>query len=277
MEKQKGTGLLAVKYIVLILFFIACIYPLIWLVINSFKPQEELFSNTWGLPVKWTLDNYKHAVIDGKIGKYFFNSVLVSVVSVLGTIILSVMASYGLTRLKWKLSKLALSVFLLGLMIPTYGSVIPLYSMFNRVGILNTYWAVIIPHITFAIPTAVFILTGFFIAIPGELEEAAIIDGCTLVQCFRKVIMPVVVPGVVTITVISFINIWNDLLFSQIFLTDKSMMPLPIGLTEFKGIYSTDYVGMIAAIVITVIPVIAVYVILHEKIIDGMVAGAVKG
>lgn len=275
MNRQKVLTIL--KYIILVLFLIACLYPLLWLILNSFKTQEELFANTWGLPRVWTLENYKHAVVDGKIGIYFLNSVVVSAISVAGTIVLSVMASYGVTRLKWKLSKTTLSIFLLGLMIPAYGSVIPLYSIFNRIGILNTYLAVIIPHITFALPTAIFILTGFFIAVPRELEEAAIIDGCSLFQAFRKVVTPVVVPGIVTVTVISFINIWNDLLFSQIFLTDKKKMPLPIGLTEFQGIYSTDYVGMIAAIVITVIPVIIVYVILHEKIIDGMIAGAVKG
>lgn len=277
MNKHRQRILSILKYTILILFLIACLYPLLWLIINSFKTQDELFLNTWGLPQVWTLENYKHAVIDGKIGIYFGNSILVSVISVLGTIVLSVMASYGVTRLRWKLSNLTLGIFLLGLMIPAYGSVIPLYSIFNKAGILNTYIAVIIPHITFALPTAIFILSGFFIAVPRELEEAAIIDGCSLIQAFRKVVMPVVVPGIVTITVISFINIWNDLLFSQIFLTDKAKMPLPIGLTEFKGIYATDYVGMIAAIVITVIPVIIVYVILHDKIIDGMIAGAVKG
>ncbi len=276
-NRQKFDFLLVLKYIVLIIIMITCLYPIIWLVLNSFKTQEDMFSNTWGLPTTWTLENYKHAIIDGNIGRYFMNSVIVSVISVIGTIILSVMASYGVTRLKWKLSKMTWNIFLLGMMIPAYSSIIPIYSIFNKIHILNTYLAVIIPHITFALPTSIFILTGFFVTLPRELEEAAIIDGSSLIQAFRKVIMPIVVPGIVTITVISFINIWNDLLFSQIFLTDRKKMPLPIGLTEFKGIYATDYVGMIAAIVVTVIPVIIVYVILHEKIIDGMISGALKG
>ena len=263
MENKKEKILLSIKYVILIIFFITCIYPIIWLIINSFKTQEDLFNNPWGLPTTWTLINYKHAIIDGEIGKYFLNSVIVSV--------------YGITRLKWKLSKLTLSIFLLGMMIPAYGALIPLYSIFNKINILNTYLAVIIPHITFALPTAIFILSGFFIAIPRELEEAAIIDGCSLIQAFRKVIAPIVLPGVVTVTVITFIGAWNDLLFSQIFLTDEDMMPLPIGLTKFQGIYATDFVGMIAAIVVTVVPVIIVYIILHKKIIDGMIAGAVKG
>ena len=277
MENKKEKILLSIKYVILIIFFITCIYPIIWLIINSFKTQEDLFNNPWGLPTTWTLINYKHAIIDGEIGKYFLNSVIVSVCSVTSTVVLSVMAAYGITRLKWKLSKLTLSIFLLGMMIPAYGALIPLYSIFNKINILNTYLAVIIPHITFALPTAIFILSGFFIAIPRELEEAAIIDGCSLIQAFRKVIAPIVLPGVVTVTVITFIGAWNDLLFSQIFLTDEDMMPLPKGLTKFQGIYATDFVGMIAAIVVTVVPVIIVYIILHKKIIDGMIAGAVKG
>lgn len=276
-EKQKFGPVLVLKYIVLIIFFVACLYPILWLVINSFKTNEDLFANTWGIPVKWTLENYKHAIIDGEIGRYFINSVIVSVISVVINLVLSVMAAYGVTRLKWKYSKLVLSIFMLGMMIPAYGSIIPLYNIFNKIGILNTYIAVIIPHVTFALSISIFIMTGFFISLPVELEEASIMDGCNLMKAFRKVIVPVVTPGIVTVAVISFINIWNDLLFSQIFLSDQDKMPLTIGLTQFQGIYSTDYVGMIAAIVITVIPVIVVYVILHERIIEGMVSGAVKG
>lgn len=277
MKQQKMGPLLVVKYIVLILFFIACLYPLVWLVINSFKTNEDLFANTWGLPIKWTLENYKHAIVDGNIGRYFLNSIFVSVISVALTLILCIMAAYGVTRLKWKRSKLVMGIFLLGMMIPAYGSIIPMYNIFNKIGILNSYIAVIIPHVTFALPMGIFIMTGFFAGLPVELEEASIIDGCALMTSFRKVIIPVAIPGIVTVAVISFINIWNDLLFSQIFLTDQDKMPLTIGLTQFQGIYSTDYVGMIAAIVVTVVPVIIVYIILHEKIIDGMISGAVKG
>lgn len=276
-EEHKFNPAIVLKYVVLILFFAACIYPLLWLIINSFKTNEDLFANTWGIPVEWVMENYKHAIIDGNIGKYFLNSVAVSIISVALALVLSVMAAYGVTRLKWKYSKVVLGIFLLGMMIPAYGSIIPMYSIFNKMKILDTYMAVVIPHVTFALPMGIFIMTGFFTSLPKELEEASIMDGCTLIKSFCKVIVPVVVPGIVTVAVISFINIWNDLLFSQIFLTDRDKMPLTIGLTQFQGIYATDYTGMIAAIVVTVIPVIIVYVVLHERIIDGMIAGAVKG
>ncbi|QUI25810.1 carbohydrate ABC transporter permease [Vallitalea pronyensis] len=259
------------------MFLVVCMFPLLWLILNSFKTQEDLFTNTWGLPKSWTLNNYVNAVIEGNIGNYFINSLLISVVSVSITIFLSTMTSYGITRLKWKLSGIVLSLFLMGMMIPTYGSIIPLYSIFNMTHILGKYIAVIIPNVTFAIPMSIFIMTGFFSTLPRELEEAAIIDGCSLLKAFWKVIMPLVKPGIITIAVISFINAWNDLLFPQIFLSDQNKMTLPVGLMAFKGMYATDYVGMIAAIVITVIPVIVIYSLLHQRIIGGLVSGAVKG
>lgn len=269
--------LLAIQYIILSFFLVTCIYPIIWMVINSFKSTEELFTNTWGLPHNVTIANYYNALVKNRMLTYFGNSVLISALSVAFTLILALLAAYGVTRLRWRGGPLMLKVFLLGLMIPAYGSIIPLYSMFMRMGILNQYTAVIIPHVTFGLSTAIFILSGFFISIPQAMEEAAVIDGCSVIGAFFRVVCPLATTGTVTVSVISFVAVWNDLLFSQIFLNEKSKMPLPIGLMEFKGMYATDHAGMIAAVVITVIPIILVYTILHKYIIEGMVAGAVKG
>lgn len=266
-----------ILYVILSVFLVTCIYPIIWLLINSFKTTDELFANTWGLPKTFTLQNYYHAIVKNKMLLYFRNSVFVSAVSVAVILLVSLMAAFGVTRLRWKYGSLFLKIFLLGLMVPAYGSIIPLYSIFMKMGILNHYISVIIPHVTFGLATAIFILSGFFLSIPAALEEAAVIDGCSVPILFFKVMCPLVAPGAVTVTVISFVNIWNDLLFSQIFLNEKSMMPLTIGLMEFQGMYATDHAGMIAAVVITVIPVIIVYTILHRYIIEGMIAGAVKG
>lgn len=268
---------MAILYVILAIFLITCIYPIIWMLVNSFKTTDELFANTWGLPKEFTLKNYYNALVKNHMLTYFGNSVLVSVISVGLILILSLLAAYGVTRLRWKWGPLMMKVFLLGLMVPAYGSIIPLYSMFMKMGILNQYVAVIIPHVTFGLATAIFILSGFFASIPAALEEAAIIDGCSVWTAFCRVVCPLVAPGVVTVAVISFVSVWNDLLFSQIFLNDKAKMPLAIGLMEFQGMYSTDHAGMIAAVVITVIPVIIVYTILHKYIIEGMIAGAVKG
>ena len=239
---------LVIKYVSLIGFTILCIYPLVWLFLSSFKTNAELYTNTWGLPEQWSMTNYVNAVVKGGVFRYFGNSVIIAVSAVLVTVILATMASYAIARMHWKLANLTHSIFLLGMMIPIYALVIPLFSIFKGMGLLDT-----------------------------ELEEAAIIDGCTVFQCFFKIILPIAKSSVVTVAVVQFINVWNDLLLPRIFLTDSSKMTLPVGLTNFQAMYSTDYVGMIAAVIITIIPSVVVYILLHKQIMEGMVAGAVKG
>lgn len=265
------------KYAALCLFTLTCLYPMIWLFFNSFKTNAELFENPWGLPASFSMKNYISALVEGHIADYFMNSVLIAGIAVIIGVLLSCMVSYAITRMQWKLSGFMLWVFLLGMMIPAYATIIPLFSMFNRMKILNTHAAVILPHITNSFPMAIFILTGFFSTIPKDIEEAAVIDGCSIYRIFYQIILPISRSSIVTVAVIVFINIWNDLLLPQIFLTDRSKMTLPVGLTEFQGQYATDYVSMIAAVVITIIPSIVVYIILHKNIMEGMVAGAVKG
>ncbi|WP_330588082.1 carbohydrate ABC transporter permease [Faecalicatena contorta] len=264
-------------YLILIIFLLTCLYPLIWMILSSLKTQQELYTNPWGVSTALTLDNYMKALTEGAIGRYFLNSVIITGASVLITVALSVSAAYGIVRLKWKMSKVVLSLFMLGMMLPAYSAIIPLYSIFIKMGILNTYLAVIIPNVVFGLAMGVFIMSGFFSGVPRELEESAIIDGCSLPKAFLSIIFPLVRSGTVTVTVITFVNVWNELLFSQIFLNDKNLMPLTVGLTEFKGQYGTDHVGMMAAIIITVIPAILLYTAFHDKIVDSMVAGAVKG
>ena len=268
---------LVIKYVLLIGFTILCIYPLVWLFLASFKTNAELYTNTWGLPEQWSMTNYINAVVKGGVFRYFGNSVIIAVSAVLVTVILATMASYAIARMHWKLANLTHSIFLLGMMIPIYALVIPLFSIFKGMGLLDTHLAVIIPQIAVGFPMAIFIICGFMRSIPTELEEAAIIDGCTVFQCFFKIILPIAKSSVVTVAVVQFINVWNDLLLPRIFHTDSSKMTLPVGLTNFQAMYSTDYVGMIAAVIITIIPSIVVYILLHKQIMEGMVAGAVKG
>lgn len=268
---------LVIKYIMMIFFTIMCLYPLLWLFLASFKTNQELYFNTWGLPESWQLSNYANAIVKGKVLQYFGNSVIIAVSAVVVTVILSTMASYAITRMHWKMSKFVYGLFLLGMMVPVYGLIIPLFSIFKAMGLLNNHLAVIIPQIALGFPMAIFIICGFMGSIPKELEEAAIIDGCTVFCCFSRIILPITKSSVVTVAVVQFINVWNDLLLPRIFLTDSKKMTLPVGLTNFQAMYSTDYVGMIAAVIITIIPSIIVYIILHKQIMEGMVAGAVKG
>ena len=273
----KNNILTGIKYIALVGFSVLCLFPIVWLFLSSFKSNTELFENPWGLPRSLDLANYIQAIKEGNILQYFGNSVIIAFSAVLVAVILSSMVSYAVTRMEWKLSKLMLNIFLLGMMIPVYAMIVPLFTMFSKTGLLNTHIAVILPHVAIAFPMAIFILTGFMGSIPRELEEAAVIDGCNIYQIFFQVIVPISKSSMVTVAVVNFINIWNDLLLPQIFLTDASKMTLPVGLTEFQGQYATNYVVEIAAVIITVIPSIVVYIWLHRNIMEGMVAGAVKG
>lgn len=266
-----------ITYILLIIFTLMCLYPLFWLFLSSFKENTELYMNPWGFPAQWRPDNYINAIVKGKVLEYFMNSVIIAVSSVIMISILATMVSYAITRMQWKLSRLVYNIFLAGMMIPIYAMIIPLFSIFKNLGLLDNYLSVIIPHIAIGLPMSIFIICGFMQGIPGELEEAAIIDGANIYQCFAKIILPISKSSIVTVAVVQFINIWNDLLLPRIFLTSAKKMTLPVGLTNFQAQYSTDYVGMIAAVIITIIPSIIVYILLHRQIMEGMVAGAVKG
>jgi len=265
------------QYVVLVFFTVIFLYPILWLFINSFKTIPELFASPWSLPSSLTLVNYVRAFEVGNIGRSFLNSTIISVAVVVMTTLLGSMAAYGVTRLRWKWSGFILSIMLLALMIPAHATVVPLFAMFNTMEINNTYLAVIIPHVVFTLPMAILIFTGFFSSIPVELEEAALIDGCSIPRAFFTLVLPISVPALVTTALVTFIVSWNDLLFPQIFLTDPDLMPLTAKLAAFQGRYSTDYVGMIAAVVIIIIPSLIFYILLRRRIVSGMTAGAVKG
>lgn len=261
----------------MVVFSIFCIYPVIWVFISSFKTNSELFVNTWGLPRSFTLENYVNAVVEAHIDRAMLNSTIITLSAVLINVIIGAMAAYAVTRMIWRYAKVVKALFVAGMMLPTYAAIVPLFSMFNSMGLNNTFFAVIIANVAFGLPMTVFILSGFFSTVPRELEEAAIIDGCGLLRIFFGVISPISISSLVTVAVISFLNIWNDLLFPQIFLSSREKMPLPVALTLFKDEFLTDYVGLIASVVITLVPTVIVYIILHARIIDGMTAGAVKG
>ena len=261
----------------LAVFAVFCIYPVVWVFISSFKTNAELFVNTWGLPRAFTLENYVNAVVEARIDRAMLNSTIITLSAVFINVAIGAMAAYAVTRMIWKQAKLVKALFILGMMLPTYAAIVPLFSMFNGMRLNNTFFAVIIANVAFGLPMTVFILSGFFSTVPRELEEAAIIDGCGLLRIFFGVITPISVSSLVTVAVISFLNIWNDLLFPQIFLSSRDNMPLPVVLTMFKDDFSTDYVGLIASVVVTLVPTVVVYMVLHARIIDGMTAGAVKG
>ncbi len=267
----------AITVAVLSILSLTYLYPLLWLIINSLKTDNEMFANPWSIFPSLQPSNYVTAWISGKIGISFFNSVLVSLISVAVTIVAASMAAFALKRFKWKLSGFVLGLFLIGIMIPIHSTLIPLFMVFNKVGMLNKYISLVLPYVAFALPTSVFILSGFMASFPKEIEEAAIMDGCSMKGVFWRIIFPLSKSSVATISIFNFVNAWNELMFALIFITDEKKMTLAVSLTRFKGQYSTSWTIQLAAVVIMVVPSLVTYFFLNDKIIKSLTIGAVKG
>ncbi len=265
-----------VKYIILILFAVIQIFPLLWLINFSLKGNNEIYTeSSLKLPEIPKFSNYVEAWITGNVAEYFINSVIVTFTSVLITIVISCMMAYGITRMKWKGSNLVLSFLMLGMMIPIHATLIPLFLLMQKVGFLNTYWCIIIPYIATGLPLAVFIISNFLRSVPYELEEAAYMDGCGVIRCFLLIITPVLKPAVATVAIFTFMSDWNEFIMASTYLQSSELYTLPIGLTAFRGSYTTAMGPMAAAIIITCIPLILFYCICSEQVEKSFTAGAV--
>ncbi|MDQ0878181.1 raffinose/stachyose/melibiose transport system permease protein [Paenibacillus sp. V4I3] len=264
-------------YLFLGLGTLVYIYPLFWLIVNSLKKTPEIFERPWELPLHWLWGNYINAWITGGTGRYFYNSVLITTVTLLLVLLIGSMASFAIIKLKWKASKGTLLYFLIGLMVPLQATLIPLVIFFSKLNLMNSQIGLILIYVAFALPTSVLVLSGFMSSIPKEIMEAAIIDGCSVYGVYWRVLMPLLIPALMTVGIINFAGIWNELLVVLTFINDAKKMTLPIGLLNFQGQYATDFAPMFAAIVMTTLPSILVISIFNKRIISGITAGSLKG
>ncbi|AWB47005.1 sugar ABC transporter permease [Paenibacillus sp. CAA11] len=262
----------------LVLVAITQIYPLIWLAFFSLKDNSEIFSgDVVGLPKKFLWSNYTKALSDGHVLTYFFNSVLVTAVSIILVLILSSMTGYAITRMNWKLSNLTMTTILLGMMVPIHAALLPLFMVLKSLSLLNSYWSLIIPYVAFGIPMAVFILGSFFRGIPRELEEAAVMDGCGIYRTFFSIILPLVRPAIATVAIFTFLSCWNELMFAVTFINKTSYQTLTVGMMSMVGTYITQWGIIGAGLMITTIPTIVIYLLLNKQVQKSMIAGAIKG
>ncbi|WP_028612657.1 carbohydrate ABC transporter permease [Paenibacillus harenae] len=265
-------------FAVLGVLIVTQLYPLLWLLLYSFKTNEEILSgNFFALPSQWQWSNYSAAIESGNYWKYLSNSLLVTSVTMVGVILLASLTAFAISRFRWKYGQLVLLIFLLGMMIPLQGTLLPLMIMFSNVDILNTHLSLILPYIAFQTPIAVFILSGFMKSIPHEIEESAIMDGAGVFRIFRSIMLPVSVPPIMTVCILTFINIWNEYILAATFISSERLKTLPFGVNSFVSQYSVNYGAIGAFLVLGALPVIVAYFLLAEKITKGMVAGAVKG
>ncbi|MGJ7046203.1 raffinose/stachyose/melibiose transport system permease protein [Thermoanaerobacterium thermosulfurigenes] len=264
--------------LILIIWAIVQLYPLLWLFLFSFKNNNEIFGgNILGLPHIWLWSNYITALSSGNVGRYFLNSVIVTGFTIIISSVLISTSAYAIVRMNWKYSKLVLTIFLTGLMVPIHATLLPLFVVLKNLNILNTYASLIIPYVAFALPMGIFILTGFLYSIPKELEESAFLDGCNIYKAFYYIILPLIRPALSTIAIFTYLSSWNELMFANTFVNNDNIKTLTVGILSLAGEYVTNWGPIGAGLVIATLPTILIYILLSEQVQKSLIVGAVKG
>jgi raffinose/stachyose/melibiose transport system permease protein len=266
-----------VFWVLLTVYGLLTLYPLFWLFISAFKTNAEFMNAPFGLPDVWHVENFAKAWKASKMGTAFANSVIVSLVSLALTLLISALASYVLARFKFRFKGWIMTFFVVGMLVPIHSTLVPLFILMKQMGLLNTYWALILPYTAFALPTAIFVLTAYLSSVPKEIEEAAFIDGTGLWGVFLRIMLPISLPALSTVTILSFLHFWNDFSFSLVFISKSSLKTLPLAIAMFADGFQTDYSLTLSAMTIAVVPTIIVYLLFQEQVMKGMTAGAVKG
>ena len=265
-------------YLLLAFWALINLFPVYWMFTFSLKSNNEIFGdNVIGLPKEWLWSNYSKALQVGNIGRYFLNSVIIAVVTIALVMAVALMATFALTRFMWKGRKMMNDFFMLGLTIPIHASIVPIYVTLSKLHMLSTYSSLIIPYAAFSLAMAILICTGFMQEIPIELDEAACIDGCGTWRIFFKIIVPLMKPAVATVSIYTFLQCWNELMFANIFVSDKAHKTLPVGVQALSGQYLTEWGPIGAAMVLATFPMLVFYIFFSKKIQDSFIAGAVKG
>lgn len=259
------------------LYSLAVLLPLVIMVVNSFKTTREIFLAPFSLPAVWSFQSYVQVWQRASFGVYFANSLWVSTLSVTAILVIASMAAYGLARYRFRGVDALRLYFLAGLMVPLRLGVVPLFVLVQRLGLLDTHWALILTYVANGMPFSIFLLSGFFRRLPQELEHAARIDGCTEFQIYRRVMLPLVRPALATVAIYNFVPIWNDFFFPLILLRSDHLKTIPLGMTLFFGQHQIDWSLLFAGMTLASLPLLAVYLMLSGHFIRGLTAGAIKG
>lgn len=262
---------------IMIIVSLICLYPVFWMITSSFKTETEFLMNPLALPTSLQLDNFLRAIEVGRMHEFFMNSVFNSVTSVTLIVILSFVTGYILSRFEFRGKRLIYAGLMSSLLIPPMALLIPIFSMFSDLGLLDGRFTLLIPYIAFGLPIPIYLISSYIKAIPNELEEAASIDGSGFIRTMFTIIMPITKPVIATTIVLGFLNTWNEFPFALVLVRSDALRTIPLGLNNFIGVYHRDFTGNVAALTIAVLPVLIVYSIFSGKIIRGMASGAVKG
>lgn len=265
--------------VILIIFSLSCIFPIVWMAYSSLKEKRVFNADIMGLPKNPTLINYIKILSnkDYHLGQSMMNSVRTTVISIVLIIIFSFIVGYILARVHFKLNRILYVMFLMGMLIPIHSLLVPIYVVFRRCGISNHWFTLLLPYVSFGLPMGIFLVEGFVKTVPVDLEEAAAIDGSSFSHTLWNIIFPICRPILVTVAIIQVFSCWNEFSFALVLIKDVGLQTVPLALTQFKGQFASDYPKQMAAMLITMAPIVVLYFAFSKQIINGMVAGAVKG
>jgi N-acetylglucosamine transport system permease protein len=264
--------------ILLIFWAILVIFPFAWMIVTSLKTDPEILSSPWTFPAALQWDNFTRAWTEARIGRFFVNTLIVLVGSLTGTLLVSAMAAYVLARYAFPGRDAIFYGFIAGLMFPVFLALVPLYFLVADLGMLATYQGLILVYIAYSLPFTIFFLTTFFKTLPGEVAEAAILDGANQYQVFFQIMMPLAKPGLIAMGIFNFLGQWNQFLLPLVLMPDENKYLLSQGL-YFLAVqqgYQNDYGALFAAMVITMVPTLIVYVLFQRRLESGLTAGALK-
>ena len=256
---------------------VTCVYPLLWMVAASFKTQETIFKDATLFPAHFNLSNYYRAWLEGGFSRYFLNSILYTVTVVIGIVIVSSMAAYAFSRLRFPGRNLLFIMFMAAMMIPIPGSFVALYVLLNKLHLRNTPIGYILAMINVGLSTSIFLLKTFFDKMPKELEDAARIDGCSKIGIWWHVALPLAKPVLAVVVVFNALAVWNEYVLALIIFDSKQFMPLQVALQVFQGEFVTNYPLLMAGLTIAALPIIIVYILMQKYIIKGVTQGAIVG
>ncbi|MDD2688569.1 MAG: carbohydrate ABC transporter permease [Candidatus Omnitrophica bacterium] len=275
--KTKKIGINILIHLFLLSVAITCIFPLVWMVSSSLKTQETIFRDTSLIPKSFHFENYYLAWMEGGFGRNFLNSIFYTTSVVIGIIIVSSLAAYAFSRLRFPGSNLLFFMFMAAMMIPIPGSFVPLYVLLNKLHLRNTALGYILCMINVGLSTSIFLLKTFFDKMPKELEDAARIDGCSKLGIWWHVALPLAKPVLAVVVIFNALNVWNEYVLALIIFDSKPLMPLQVALTTFQGEFITRYPLLMAGLTITALPIILVYLLMQKYIVKGVTQGAVVG
>ncbi len=264
---------------VLGVFSATCIFPLVWMFYSSLKEKRVFNADIMGLPTEPTLINYERILgnKDYHLAESMMNSVRTTGLSILMIVLFSFVVGYILSRVKFKGNRPLYLMFLMGMLIPIHSLLVPIYVVFKDCGLNDKWFTLLFPYVSFGLPMGIFLVEGYVKSIPISLEEAAAIDGSSFSNTMWRIILPICKPILITVAIIQVFSCWNEFSFALVLMKSVSLQTVPLALTQFKGQFASDYPKQMAAMLLTMSPIVVLYFVFSKHIIKGMVAGAVKG